>query len=94
MSLYAARIVSGTVNIFGLEANFAWIRFLLWLTYGRDGSPVIFVGGNPTVNCEMKSEVSEFVNAANRVLLAFWKLRVTRLFRKIILAFPELIIAS
>ena len=91
--LYAGRILSGTVNIFGLGADFAWIRLMRWLTLRRSGSSVIFLLGNASGNSEMKSGVSELVMALNLVLLALLQVRVILFLGKEIMAFPQSIIA-
>ena len=90
--LYAGRILSGTVNIFGLGAVFPLIRFRWWLIWRRGGSSVIFLEGNTSGNSEMKSGVSEFVMAENLVLFAFLQASGIPFSGKEMMAFPQSII--
>ena len=54
---------------------------------------MIFLVGNTSGNSEMKPGVSELVMAVNLVLLAFLQVGVTPFFEKVMMAFPQSIIA-
>ena len=55
---------------------------------------MIFLVGNTSGNSDMKSEVSELALAPKLVLLAFLLISVTPFVGKVIMAFPQSIIAQ
>jgi len=91
--LYAVRILSGTVNIFGLGAVFPLMRLRWWLIWRKGGSSVIFLAGKTSGNSEMKSGVSEVVIAENLGLFAFLQVRVIPFLGNEMMEFPQSIIA-
>jgi len=54
---------------------------------------VILIGGNTSGNSEMKSGGSVIAMAENRMLLAFLHVKVTFISGKLMMAFPQSIIA-
>ena len=59
----------------------------------RGGSSVIFFVVNTSGNSEIKSGVAELVMALNLMWLAFLQVRATPFLGKVIMAFPQSIIA-
>jgi len=92
--LYAGRILSGTVNIFGLGAILPLMRLRWWLIWRKGGSSLIFLAGKTSGNSGMKSGVSEVVIAENVALFPILQVRVIPFLGNEMIEFPQSIIAS
>jgi len=91
--LYAGRILSGTVNIFGLGAIFPLTRLRWWLIWPKGCSSGIFLAGKTSGKSEMKSGVSEVVIGENLAWFPFLQVRVIPPLGNEMMEFPESIIA-